>query len=166
MSFNSSWHSTILRTNQFSHDWFPHKTFGRNRFLRAFAKLRKATISFVMSVRLSFRLSVRMEQLSSQRTDFPEICYEDFENSLRKFKFHWNLTRTKALYMKTDTHFSLTFWRRNFFFILANSVYKMWITQEPKKVALWNKRHFEEKKKRRVCSMFKIFCTYICWINI
>ena len=55
-----------------------------------------------------------------------------------------------------------------FFLILAHSVYKMWITQEPKKVALWNKRHFEERERererRRVCSMFKIFCTYICWI--
>ena len=34
-------------------------------FLGAFAKLRKATISFIMSV----RLSVRMEQLGSQWTD-------------------------------------------------------------------------------------------------
>ena len=31
-------------------------------------------------------------------------------------------------------------------YILANPVCKMWIIQEPKKVALWNKRHFEEKK--------------------
>ena len=31
----------------------------------------------------------------------------------------------------------------------------MRIIQEPKKVALLNKRHFEEKKKPRVCSMFK-----------
>ena len=30
--------------------------------------------------------------------------------------------------------------------ILAHSVFKMWIIQEPKKVALWNKRHFEEEK--------------------
>ena len=30
--------------------------------------------------------------------------------------------------------------------ILAHSVCKMWIIREPKKVALWNKRHFEEKK--------------------
>jgi hypothetical protein len=29
--------------------------------------------------------------------------------------------------------------------ILARSVSKIWIIQEPKKVALWNKRHFEEK---------------------
>jgi len=49
-----------------------------------------------------------------------------------------------------------------YIYILAHPVCKMWIIQEPKKVALWNKRHFEEKK-RRVCSMFKILSTYICW---
>ena len=38
-------------------------------FLGAFAKLRKATISFVMSV----RLSVRTEQLGSKWKDFHEI---------------------------------------------------------------------------------------------
>ena len=27
----------------------------------------------------------------------------------------------------------------------STPVYKMWIIQETKKVALWNKRHFEEK---------------------
>ena len=42
-------------------------------FLGTFTKLRKATISFVMSVRLSVLLSVRMEQLSFHRTDFYEI---------------------------------------------------------------------------------------------
>ena len=41
----------------------------------------------------------------------------------------------------------LTFWRRTFLFqILAHPVFKMWVTQKPNKVALWNKRHFEEKK--------------------
>jgi len=41
----------------------------------------------------------------------------------------------------------LTFWRRNyFFFILAHSVYKMWIIQEPNMLELWDKLHFEEKK--------------------
>ena len=34
-----------------------------------------------------------------------------------------------------------------FFFILAHPVYKMWIIQEPNKLVLWNKLHFEEKKK-------------------
>jgi hypothetical protein len=39
--------------------------------LGAFAKLRKATISFVMSV----CLSVRVEQFDSHWTDFSEIWY-------------------------------------------------------------------------------------------
>ena len=60
---------------------------------------------------------------------------------------------------------SLTFWRRIFFLILAHSVFKMWVMQKPNKVALWNKRHFEEEKWR-LYSMFKIFSTDICWINI
>ena len=33
-----------------------------------------------------------------------------------------------------------------FFQILAHTVFKMWVIQKPNKVALWNKRHFEEKK--------------------
>ena len=33
-----------------------------------------------------------------------------------------------------------------FFLILAHPVYKMWIIQEPNKLALWKKLHFEEKK--------------------
>ena len=40
----------------------------------------------------------------------------------------------------------LTFWRRNYFLILAHPVYKMWIMQEPNTLELWNKLHFEEKK--------------------
>jgi hypothetical protein len=35
-------------------------------------------------------------------------------------------------------------------FFLAHRVCKMWIIQEPKKVALWNKRHFEEKEMESV----------------
>ena len=37
-----------------------------------------------------------------------------------------------------------------FFKILAHSVFKMWILQEPKKIALWNKRHIEEEKTENV----------------
>ena len=44
----------------------------------------------------------------------------------------------------------LTLWRRNYFLILAHSVYKMWIIQEPNKLALWNKLHFEEKKTESI----------------
>ena len=35
-------------------------------------------------------------------------------------------------------------------YIFAHPVCKMWIIQEPKKVALWNKQHFEEKKTENV----------------
>jgi hypothetical protein len=31
--------------------------------------------------------------------------------------------------------------------ILAHTVCKMWIIQETKKLALWNKRYFEKKKE-------------------
>jgi len=43
-------------------------------------------------------------------------------------------------------HAVLNFWRRDNFFILAHPVYKIWITQEPNTLDLWNKLHFEEKK--------------------
>ena len=48
-----------------------------------------------------------------------------------------------------------------FFLSLAHPVYKMWIIQEPNTLELWNKLHFEEKK-RRVYTMYKIFGTFIC----
>ena len=53
----------------------------------------------------------------------------------------------------------------DFFQILAHPVFKMWVIQKPNKVALWNKRHFEDKKWR-LYSMFKIFSIDICWIII
>ena len=45
----------------------------------------------------------------------------------------------------------LTFWRRNYFLILAHPVYKMWIIQEPNALELWNKLHFEEDKTESIC---------------
>ena len=47
--------------------------------------------------------------------------------------------------------FTLTLWRQNYFFLIsAHPVYKMWIIQEPNKLALWNKLHFEEKKTESI----------------
>ena len=37
-----------------------------------------------------------------------------------------------------------------FFLILAHPVYKMWIIQEPNKLALWNKLHFEGEKTETI----------------
>ena len=48
-----------------------------NRFFRRVRKIAKsaANVSFVMSVCLSVRAPVRVEQLGSQWTDFREILY-------------------------------------------------------------------------------------------
>jgi len=37
-----------------------------------------------------------------------------------------------------------------FFLILAHPVYKMWKIQEPDKLELWNKLHFEENKTESI----------------
>ena len=44
------------------------------------------------------------------------------------------------------------------FLILAHRVYKMRIIQEPNKLALWNKLHFEEKKngEYRACLKYSV----------
>ena len=47
-------------------------------------------------------------------------------------------------------HSYLTFWRRNYFLILAHAVYKMWIIQEPNMLELWNKLHFEEEETESI----------------
>jgi hypothetical protein len=76
-----------------------------NLFLGAFAKLRKATVSFVMSA----CLSVSTEQLGSHWTIFMKFYIQRFfENLSRKFKFYCNLTRITStlheiLYMKYFT---------------------------------------------------------------
>ena len=44
----------------------------------------------------------------------------------------------------------LTLRRWNFLLNFSTPVFNMWIIQEPKKVALWNKRHSEEEKTENV----------------
>jgi len=57
--------------------------------LDAFAKLRKSTVNFIMSVCLSDCMSVSMEHVSSHWTDFHEIWYLGvFRKPVRKFKFY------------------------------------------------------------------------------
>jgi hypothetical protein len=68
--------------------------------LGAFAKFRKPTVSFVMSVYLSIRSSVRMKQLGSHWTDLYEIWYlsisrksvEKPQVSLKYDKNNWYFT--------------------------------------------------------------------------
>jgi hypothetical protein len=55
----------------------------RHKFLNPFTKLQKATVSFIMSV----RLSVRMEQLGFQWTDFKQVFYfRIFRKSIEKIQ--------------------------------------------------------------------------------
>jgi len=48
-----------------------------------------------------------------------------------------------------------------FFLILAHPVYKMWITQEPNKLDLWNKLHFEEEKTESIYHVSNIQYLYV-----
>jgi hypothetical protein len=54
------------------------------QFLGAFTKLRKATISFVMSV----RPSVCMKELGFHWTDFDETWYLSFFRKSVEYRFH------------------------------------------------------------------------------
>ena len=61
----------------------------------------------------------------------------------------------------TSLRSTLTLWRRNyifFFLISAHPVHKMWIIQDPTKLVLWNKLHFEEKKngEYRACLKYSV----------
>jgi hypothetical protein len=74
-----------------------------DRFLGAFPKSRKATISFVMSV----RLGVRMKRIASHYTDFYEIQYSRiFRKSVGKDKFS----------LKSDRNYGYFTWRPIYIF--------------------------------------------------
>jgi hypothetical protein len=62
-------------------------------------------------------------------------CYENFHATLMH-----------RLMIESSTLNTLTLGAGNFFLNFSTPVFKMWIIQEPYKVALWNKRHFEERK--------------------
>jgi hypothetical protein len=71
-------------------------THNSGRFIDAFAKVRKATISFFVSV----SLSVRTEQLGSHCTDFHEMLHVSiFRKSVEKIQ-------VSLKHDKTDGHFT------------------------------------------------------------
>jgi hypothetical protein len=79
------------------------------QFLGAFVKLRKATVSFAMSILLSVCLSarphVRMEQLVFHRAYFHEILYLSiFRKSVKKMKISLNSDKKNGYFMNTDIH--------------------------------------------------------------
>ena len=84
-------------------------------FLGAFAKLRKATVSFVMSVCLSHIPSLRPSTWKNsdptEQLFMKSNMWAFFENMLRKFKFQWNLTRvTGAVHEDLCAHMIQSQW--------------------------------------------------------
>ena len=68
-------------------------TVGLQQIFRRVRKIANATIHF-MSVRLSVRASVRMEQLNSHCTAFYKMLYMSiFRKSVEKIHFHYNPIR-------------------------------------------------------------------------
>ena len=62
---------------------------------------------------------------------------------------------------------NLTFWRRNYFFNFSSPVYKTANNTGTKQVRIMKQTEFwRGGGQRRVCTMFKIFGTYVCWINM
>jgi hypothetical protein len=82
-------------------------------------------------------------------------CYEFFSEVLPTYRLspskHNKISNHKynntSIYRPTQliTFFN-PFSPELFLKILAHPVFKMWIIQEPNKVELWNRRHFEERK--------------------
>ena len=98
----------------------------------------RSTIKYQVASRLFCILQ------SSQRCTVQQI-------SLSLFVYYrLQSLKWKMLFNKNNRRTSLTFWRRNYFLILAHPVYKMWIIQEPNTLELWNKLHFEEKKSESI----------------
>jgi hypothetical protein len=107
-------------------------------FLRAFAKLRKATIGFVMSV----RPSARMEQLGSHGTDFHEVSY------LRVYRKYVHKSHVS---LKSNTNNKYSTWRRSTFMV------SYWI--------LLRKRNASDKSCRENQNTHFVFGNFFFFLN-
>jgi len=75
--------------------------------LGAFAKLRRTTVSFVMSVRMSFRPSLWNTSAPTERILLKSHICVFFENLSIIFKFHSNLTRITCLVLEDHYTFMI-----------------------------------------------------------
>jgi hypothetical protein len=73
-------------------------------FLGEFARFRKATISFIMSVCPQGTARLGSARLPLDRL-YRNFIFEDFRNLLRKLKFHYNLTRTTSILYEDQCKF-------------------------------------------------------------
>ena len=120
-------------------------------FWGAFAKLRKATISFVMSVSSPVRPSVHMEQLGSHLTDFNEIWYvSSFRKCVEKIQVS----------LKSDKNNGYFTWRPMYctFVIVFRSVILRMRNVTDKVV--------EKIKTHILCSVTFLFKSCTLWDNV
>ena len=93
---------------------------------------------------------------SANGTTFVQIVYTPLETSYLYYidttlYMNHKLFTEKSI-CKFQPHVINPLATELFFFILAHPIYKIWIIQEPNKLALRNKLHFEEKKTEyRAC---------------
>jgi hypothetical protein len=115
---------------------------GPEEFLGEFAKLWKATISIVMSV----RPSIRMEQLGFHWTDFHEIWYLSFPKSVDKIQDSLKPEKNKGYFkwrlmyiydsISPNSSYNEKCSRQKFYRISKHVLY--WITFFSKKCRLWD----------------------------
>ena len=104
--------------------------------LGAFPKLQKATISFVMSV----RLSAWNNSAPTGRIFMKYGIWVVFETLSGKFKFHSNRTRTTAHYVKTN----MKFWSIIFQFFVEWEMFHTIMAEKIKTPVLWSVNFFFE----------------------
>jgi hypothetical protein len=90
----------------------------------------------------------------------PETCWAVNKRKDNRLK---NCCIMLVIYLNCTIMHGLT--KLKFYiYILAHPVYKMWIIQEPKKIAFWNKR--QKKKKKRECAACLKYSVHIVVENI
>ena len=93
------------------------------------------------------------DKLGTHRTTWSIQCNAEYYVTQLDDALQYNRPYYKKCQQNTllKTLFSLNpLAQELLFLILAHPVYKMWIIQEPNKLALWNKLHFEEKKTESI----------------
>ena len=133
-----------------------------NCILDAFAKLRKETIKFVMSV----RLSVRVKQIGSHWTDFMTFdIWGFFEDVSRKIRRNYNLTKIKST-LHED--------RYTFFYHFRSFLLRLWNVEKIKtyiscSVTIFKNSTLYEKMWKNIVEQGRpqvtTWCARIsCWI--
>ena len=103
----------------------------------------------ILSLITGNKLTSNCNSTEALRIYLNYVLYGDFNSTLHRIKKIYSkgiLLQAGFSVVAAVLIYTLNFWRRIFFQILAHPLFKMWVIQKPNKVALWNKRHFEGEK--------------------